>query len=186
MHKIEDCWLRSTISLCWWGSAKRGWSLRPFIWLQVIRWIMTKITRVAVIPVPVLISMTIVAISRSRTVVTVRITSSIRGRIHVILSVVVIIIAGSQTRQSIRFGSLTVAALMTIVTIINLGMIPAIRLFDCSTMMRAMTVYRLTGNSTRCRAWGALFLTVPQQLNVEVEGASPLCSVRGEVFRLRG
>ena len=124
--------------------------------VAAIRWIMT--TRVAVISVPVLINMTIMAISRSRTVVTVRITLSIRERIHVILSVVVIIIAGSQTRRSMRSGSLTVAALMMIITIINLGMTPAIRLFDCSTMMRAMTVHRLTGNSTRCRAWGALFL----------------------------
>lgn len=66
--------------------------------MQEIRWILTKITMVAVIPVPVLISMTIIAISMSRTVVTVRTASAIRGRMHVILSVAVVIIAGSQTR----------------------------------------------------------------------------------------
>lgn len=140
MHEIGDCWFRSAISLCRWGSAKRG------------------ITRVSVIPVPVLISMTITAISRSRTVVIVRIASATRGRILVILSVVVIVIACSQTRQSMRSGSLTVVALMIIINIINLGIIPAIRLFDCSIMMRVMTFYRLTGDSTRCRAWGAVFL----------------------------
>ena len=99
--------------------------------------------------------MTIIAISMSGTVATVR---AISGRILVILSVVVIIIAGSQTRQSIRSGRMTVAAVGVIINIINLGMTPALQLSDCSTMMRAVTVRKLTGNSTRSRARSALFL----------------------------
>lgn len=57
-----------------------------------------------------------------------------------------------------RSGRLTVAAVMTIMNIINLGMVPAVRRFDCSTTMRVVTVYKLTGNSTRRRAGDVLFL----------------------------
>lgn len=42
MHKIRDSWLRTTICLYRWGSAKGGWNWRPNIWSQTI-WI-TRVT----------------------------------------------------------------------------------------------------------------------------------------------